>query len=138
MIFRSSFLWRYLIANESDCWMFMDEHMDLSASALKKILSEDKDILQTTRLSNKNVQVFHDMYKWSFCDHVPKQFIVSGKFRLETDNNELVTKLYRRAHVISPFSEHLTLAAVLEDFCSSKMDGTYHVNYHFFSVPFNC
>ena len=78
------------------------------------------------------------MYKWSLTDHVPKQFTISGTYRLLAEGGNVVTELYDCAQLVSSFSERLSLAAVLEDFYSTKIDGTYIYANSSFMHPLNC
>ena len=96
MLFRSSFLWRYLAANELDCWMFVDAHMDLSSSFLEKLHAQDEYILKLTRFQNSNGESLSKIFKWALTDHVQKQLLVHGVYWLEIDERN-VTELYHRA-----------------------------------------
>ena len=114
-LFRSSFLWRYLVANELDCWMFIDKHMDLSSSFLKKLHAQDDNQLKTVRFSNHNGETLTKMFHWGLSDHVPKKLKVNGRFSLEIDENN-VSDLYGRAQRVSLFKDTFTLRQVLDGF----------------------
>ena len=114
-LFRSSFLWRYLAANELDCWMCIDKHMDLSSSFLKKLHAQDETQLQTVRFYNCNGETLTKMFEWALTDHVPKKLQVNGTFSLVLDDNN-VSDLYGRASRVSSFKDTFTLHQVLDGF----------------------
>ena len=134
-LFRGSFLWRFLAANELDCWMFIDEHMDMSSSYLKKLQAGDENILKSVRYSNTNGKNATLMYKWALTNQVPKQLQVDGSNVLKLDET-IVDSLYGRANHVHRFKDDFTLDFVLDGF-DLLPEGTYILSLLIFTTLFH-
>ena len=121
-LFRSSFLWRFLVANDLDTWISIDRHMDMDQSELKAVEKSLPNVVTKTRLENVNGDTMSKYYKWAHNDHVPRSLEVSGMYKTKI-NIENVTKLYNRAKKFLPSCENFPLADVLEGFSLHDVDG---------------